>query len=833
MIYQERKQFTFASQGLPEDTFAVVRFSGTEAISRPYEFDITLASEDPDIDLKDFLRNPATLTILRGDEEFHIHGVPSQFEQLHEVKHRVFYRAILVPRLWQAGLYRENQLFLDKTVPEVVEEILKHAGLRSQDYEFKLTRSYPSREYICQYQETNLNFISRWMEREGIYYFFEQTDKCEKLVITDSLAAHKVIKGEKTLFYSPPSGLIPAEEEVVKTFICRQRVLPKKVLLKDYNYRKPSLDLRVEAEVDPKGRGETYIYGEHFKDPGEGQDLAKIRAEELLCRETMFHGEGTTPTLAPGFLFELAEHFRNRYNQRYLVTDVEHRGTQTGLQLAGLEEEQIEGEKEPGYSNRFTCIPSDVQFRPARTSPRPRIAGTMNAVVDAAGDGKYAEIDEQGRYKVILPLDLSGRSGGKASRYVRMAQPYSGFTATDGPKESSGMHFPLHKGAEVLVTFIDGDPDRPIISNSIPNPETVSPVTNENQTKSIIRDSYGNELIFDSTPGDEHISLYSPHHRSGIQLGRSCFVESTSDCGEIAAGMKTAVFGGIKSETVLGLKTEMLLGFDASYKISAGIEAALSSNVKIRRGPDYEISYANKIHQTERDLLYVAEGDVIIESEDRRKWKLAKTGEKTFLGFDKKQKVPDESKLLLTAGDSRQSIVEMSKNTLRLSIGNGKDRATTSREANEAAMLAAVVGAGVLHAYDATVAVANYTAAKYSKDWKDQGADIVQAHCSGFSHTAATAWSIFANSLALYMYYHQVQPDEVKKSIDESGKNPKAKIELRNSGDIDIESEKIVKLVSKEDHVYIRSDSKNVYLSARRGELIAKSKIKHRHFEVI
>jgi len=248
MAIDETKRFTFVSKGLPEDTFAVVEFKGTEGISRLYEFDITLASDDPEIDLKGALQNPATLTIKSEDQDFPIQGILGQFEQLHEVKGHYFYRALLVPRLWQADLYRENQLFLDKTVPDIIEEILKQAGLTTQDYELKLTKNYPKWEYICQYRETDFDFISRWMEREGIYFYFEQEENNEKLIITDSSTAHEDIRGDATIPFTPPSGIVP-EKEAIMAFLCRQKRLPNKVILKDYNYRKPSLDLKAEAEA--------------------------------------------------------------------------------------------------------------------------------------------------------------------------------------------------------------------------------------------------------------------------------------------------------------------------------------------------------------------------------------------------------------------------------------------------------------------------------------------------------------------------------------------------------------------------------------------------------
>jgi type VI secretion system secreted protein VgrG len=510
MAIADTKRFSFFSGGLPEGTFSVVKFKGTEGISRLYEFEITLASDDPDIDLKEILQNPAVMTIHGSDQAFPIHGILAQFEQLHEVKGNYFYRALLVPRLWQADLYHENQLFLDKSVPDIVAEILRQTGLTTQDYEMKLTKKYPRWEYICQFRETDFEFISRWMEREGIYYFFEQGEQNEKLIITDNSTAHKDIAGVTSVPYSPPSGLAP-EEEAIKAFFCRQKRLPNKVILNDYNYRKPSLELKADTVVDAKGRGNVYFYGEHFKTPEEGHALAKVRAEELQCRENLFHGEGTQPALCPGFIFEIAGHYRESYNQKYLIAEIEHQGGQAGAFMTGTGDELTEGEQQPTYINAFTAIPAGVQFRPERNTTKPRFYGTMNAKVDAAGIGQYAEIDDEGRYKVKLPFDQNGNNGGKASRWVRMVQPYAG--------ADHGMHFPLHKGTEVLLTFVDGDPDRPIIAGAVPNAETKSVVTSLNATRNTIRSAGGNMLEMQDMAGMERVLLSTPHEDSYLHLG--------------------------------------------------------------------------------------------------------------------------------------------------------------------------------------------------------------------------------------------------------------------------------------------------------------------------
>jgi len=508
--------FTFESRALPKDTFTVVRFSGEEGLSTLYSFEILLVSEQDDIDLDTVLQNPATFTIkgqFAGDRDMPFHGILSVFEQMHQAETYVFYKAELRPKLWWLTLTQHNQVFLKKNVQDFLTEVLEDGGLSpGLDFEFRNQEHYPEWEYVCQYGESHFNFVSRWMERGGMYYWFEQGETGEKMIGSDTLIAHTPLPGHETFLYSPPSGLDAADvDKVIKRFTLKQSPLPKNVLLKDYNYRKPSLDLEGKALVQDKGRGEIYLYGEHFQDTNEGERLAAIRAEEYRCREKVFHGMSSIPAVRPGFLFTLQRHYREAFNQQYLTIAVRHEGSQERYLLSGLGLRDVEDRDALFYRNTFECIPGSTQFRPRRVTPRSRIAGTLSAKIDAAGSGQYAELDKQGRYKVILPFDLSGRKGGKASAYLRMMQPYAG--------QNMGFHAPLHKGTEVLLSFIDADPDRPVISGAVPNPETPSPVMDENQTQVRLVSGSGNILHMEDEQGKERILMHSPTAGSFIRVG--------------------------------------------------------------------------------------------------------------------------------------------------------------------------------------------------------------------------------------------------------------------------------------------------------------------------
>ena len=569
MALLTQRKFSFTSKAAAEDTFAVVSFTGSESLSVPYRFDLVLVSEKTDLDPRTVLNNAAAFTIHRDNEQDVVfNGILTQFEETREVNGYLFYRAILAPKLQRLSLAQHNQVFLDQPVPKIIEAVLKDAGLASGlDFEFKLQGSYQPLEYVCQYSESYLNFIARWAEREGIYYFFEQSEQGEKIIFTDTKISHTDLSQGKDLIYNPQSGLDSFQtKEVVKSFFCKHSLLPQKVYLKDYNYRKPSLTMEGSAEVDDEGWGEHYLYGEHFTSPAEGNRLAKIRAEELLCRKSVYYGASSIPFLAPGFTFDLTEHYSKKSNQKYQLIGVSHEGHQTGYLVSGISS-AIGTRSEPMfYANTFTAIPSDTQFRPERTAAKPKISGTFNAKVDAASSGQYAELDDQGRYKVILPIDRSGRGSGKASAWCRMMQPYSG--------ADYGMHFPLHKGAEVLLTFIDGDPDRPIIAGSVPNPETASPVKGGNQTQSIIRSGGKNQLHFEDQQGSEQIYLFGT---------KDWEIKITNDKNQTVGNNETLSVGTNRDKTV-GSNQSETIGSNKTIAVGSNHTETIGANLSLTVG---------------------------------------------------------------------------------------------------------------------------------------------------------------------------------------------------------------------------------------------------------
>lgn len=490
---EHKTRFEFHSDALDDGKCQVFAIEGEEGISRPYRFVVDLAVTERPLNELAVLQQPASLTITSDDKMRTIHGVLAEFQHMGPIARGVLHcRAVLVPRFWMLGLSQQTQIF-GSAGPLSVIDVLKHEllgdghqgignkaalGLLPTDFEFRLSGDYQAREHIVQYQESDLDFVNRLMEHEGIWYYFEQGEEREKVVFCDANVHSPAFEGQPSLRFQLPFGHRGAGQHAMLRLTRTLRRLPAEVLLSDYNYELPHVRLQAGAPLEGNGarHGVVTRYGDHFKTPEEGARYARLRAEELACEEARFQAESDSPLVGAGFHFDLENHYSEAFNQRYLITSVTHRGRQPVPEVAangGVSEVD-----RPDYRNTLGLHASSQPYRPPQVTPRPNVPGIMNAHVDAEGSGERAEIDSQGRYKVVMPFDQRGADAGKASRYMRMSQPYAG--------RNTGMHFPLLKGTEVLWACVDGNPDRPVICGSVPNPNTKSPVTEADRMKNRI-----------------------------------------------------------------------------------------------------------------------------------------------------------------------------------------------------------------------------------------------------------------------------------------------------------------------------------------------------------
>ena len=540
MSFLQKIKFSFHSDAAPDETFGVLRFQGTEGLSQIYRFEIDLISYRADLDITAIMQRTCTFTIHREDGDVPFHGVLAYFEQRHASGPWVFYHAVLVPKLWWLTLAIDNRVFLDVTVEKILAETMIKGNLL-QYHDFEIRNISMSNEapfvfdYVCQYNESYFQFLSRWMEREGYFFYFDHKSEepngrapnkasggidREVVVATNStLSLMSMPHGDK-LRYAPPSGLDRGGlDETVRSFTLRQHMVPQKVTLKDYWEFRPSEDLTVSADISPDhGRSEIYIYGDHYRTKEQGKHLASIRSESILAREKLFYGESNIPFIRPGYTFELRDHYQESFNSSYLTTEVFHRGSQVAWLVDGIRDVLSSREKEMRYENNFTAIPAGVQYRSEIKTPKPRVRGAISATVMTSSDtGDYAMLDEFGRYQVRLPFETISedhRQGSAANRkwhWMRMAQPYAG--------TGYGMCFPLYKDTEVLLTFIDGDPDRPIISAAVPNIETQNVVNDLCVTNAGFKTAGGNQLAIQDKATQQRISMHAGDKNSSFVLG--------------------------------------------------------------------------------------------------------------------------------------------------------------------------------------------------------------------------------------------------------------------------------------------------------------------------
>ena len=534
-IAASTSQFQFATADLDPETFAVARFAAREAISEPFRVELDLVSREPDVNFAAVLGSAATFTRLRasGDAE-PIHGIVASFVQAGRSAEHTRYRAVLVPRLWTLGLSRQSRVFQNVTLEDLIGAVLKGGGITDADV--SLTDAGPAREYVVQYEETDLAFLTRQLERVGAWYTFEHAEKGrERVVISDDRSAFAPIDGEP-VSYREGAGFARSEREAIERFTIREHLTPEAVVLRDYNYRTPETDLEATVEVpgtsgDGAASGEAYGYATHHKTPEEGQHLARVRAEGFAARQRQADGAGDCAGFRAGYLFSLADHYRADLDGDYLLTEVLHAGSQTaalglpgavdgfadplgragnGAAASGVSlldtlgpavEPSGDGAAATTYLNQFRAVPAAAPYRPELRTPRPRVSGVLTARVESAG-GPYAYLDEDGRYRARMGFDRGAEPEGHATRPIRMAQPYSG--------PGYGMHFPNHAGTELVFACIDGDPDRPLALGTVPNPSQASPAVAANRMQNVIRTFAGAEMVMDDTQNAAFVRLASP-----------------------------------------------------------------------------------------------------------------------------------------------------------------------------------------------------------------------------------------------------------------------------------------------------------------------------------
>ncbi|WP_339150505.1 type VI secretion system tip protein VgrG [Escherichia coli] len=485
----------------------VEHFSGREEMSQTYYYIINFTSTDNDLDAGLLLRKSATLTMgtggLKGQvNQKVVHGVITDFRRISGSADQAKYQVILEPFIKLLDRqHRSHRFFVNKSVPEVVTEVLQERGLKGWEFEFRLKKTYPKREQINQYQESDLQFIQRLLAEVGIFYFFTlQPDTQTEIVhFGDSQAA---LTFDKTLAINSPSGMNDNRADSVWGLNVTHNVAEASVTTKAYNHREAQYLLQSAPADMTHGDGDGINYGEvyhyHFRHLERGDKIdpvpetanfyARLGHERYLAEQVRITGNSTDATLAPAQVLTITDSLPPTLpallRNPVLLTCV-------GFSASRKDALQVVLKGVP-YSEVICWRPPLL--------PRPKITGTMTARVTSAKEGDiYAWQDASGMYRVKFDADRDDKNPGQESMPVRLAKPYSG--------DAYGFHFPLIQGTEVAIAFEEGDPDRPYIAHALHDSRHVDHVTDKNGTRNVIRTPANNKLRMEDKRGEEHIKI--------------------------------------------------------------------------------------------------------------------------------------------------------------------------------------------------------------------------------------------------------------------------------------------------------------------------------------
>ena len=449
--------FNFTAQS---GDFGVYAFSGFEEVCKPYEFGIELVSRSANVDLTALLGTPACLSIAdRSGGERLVHGLIREMEQLHTANRFTHYRCSLVPRLWFLGQIRDHRIFQNLSVVEIIQQILKEQGFTADGSSFKLSYSYEPREYCVQYGETDLHFITRLCEEEGIYFYFEHNRDSHCLCFCDREGGPK-ISGQSDLRFFPGSGQ-RSDTAVINRLTLHEQVNSNAAAYREWNFRKPRLDLEVRDKEEDKQAApappgmllEQYAYPHLYQLRQPGERYVKLRMLRQLTFRQWIECSSDVARFLPSYTFSMHDHPREALNAGWWVISVRHEGQQPGV----LEHEAPDG-RGLHYASRVTAIPEMTRFIPALEHPKNRIIGEQSAIVTGP-EGEEIYPDEYGRVKVQFHWDREGQHNENTTCWIRVSQGWAG--------SKYGIMAIPRIGHEVVVSFLEGDPDRPLITGRV------------------------------------------------------------------------------------------------------------------------------------------------------------------------------------------------------------------------------------------------------------------------------------------------------------------------------------------------------------------------------
>ncbi len=661
-----------------EDRMLVKSVQGTEGITELFRFEFEVSGDPQEIKFEEILGQPVALEIdLAGDRDRWVHGIVTRLIQTEAPgagkEGGGAYLMEVRPWPWLLTQRKDCRIFQETTIPDIVKQVFDDRGF--SDYELKLSGTYDPLVNCVQYQESDWDFVARLLEQEGIFYYFIHEESRHVLVMCDSVDQLEPLPGADDIEIWHGGAVTADAEERINTWEVSRAFLPGKYAMTDYNFQDPTTDLAVDAtssvDLDGTDKFEIFEYPGDYVNLGaegdaklsKGDGRVRLRQEEGDARYTLAAGTGTVRAMIPGYTFSLAGHSVEEFNQDWLLVKIEHEISEGGSLVDDAEGDAILVR----YVNRFRCVPASVAFRPRRKTPLPRITGPQTAVV-VGPSGEELYVDKFGRVKVQFHWDRYGEKNEKSSCWVRVSQHWAG--------KGWGTVYHPRIGQEVIVEFLEGNPDRPLITGRVYNGANPIPYTTPTQSGILTRSSKegtaenANELRFEDNKGSEEVYFHAEKDMNrvvenndnqqvgaaqsitvgaaktvdvakahsetigedmGVTIGGNRAMSVAKDCSESIGGAQSTTVGKNLSETVgetrsvsVGKSNSLSVGKSDSKTVGAAssLEVGKSRSVSIADGLSVSVG-TNTNHDSGENHVIKAK-KIAIEAKDELVIKVGK-----------------------------------------------------------------------------------------------------------------------------------------------------------------------------------------------------------------
>jgi type VI secretion system secreted protein VgrG len=547
-----------------------------EELSRLFEYQVDLLSVKPDISLDGILGKNVTVKVaLPDDNTRYFNGFVTRFSQGGRYGRYTRYFAIVRPWLWFLTRTTDCRIFQEMTVPDIVKKVF--ADHATADFAFELTGAYKKWTYCVQYRETDFNFVSRLLEQEGIYYYVRHTDGHNTVVLTDSTSKHVPASGYEKVSFISPEEVVRPELEYINRWDFGREIQPGVYVHDDYDLERPSVELRTRKTLTRSyapSDYEVYDYPGLYIQKPDGEQYAGIRIDELGTQFEVAHASTNAKGISIGSLFTLEDCPREDQNCEHLILGASH-----NLQFSEYEALPAGGGTE--YRCNFTAMPSKQQFRPRRLTPKPFVQGPQTAVVvGPAGDEIYT--DKYGRVKVQFHWDRYGKKDENSSCWIRVSHPWAG--------KGWGSVATPRIGQEVIVDFLEGDPDQPIITGRVYNAENLPPfgfpagAVLSGYKSNTHKGSGNNELSVDDTAGKERVYIHGQYNMDTViehdqtSTIHNCRTDRVDidDSESIGKNQKWDV--GVNRDATIGSNETLTVGKNRTKKIAINETITVGSN---------------------------------------------------------------------------------------------------------------------------------------------------------------------------------------------------------------------------------------------------------------